>query len=79
MNNVKEWTSLPVLELLAMASRSKGKKKRKRKKDWERVSAESSCMFPRRPNRSKDWTELNCAVDSYRRRFRFLSLCLVPL
>ena len=28
-------------------------------KDWKRISAESSLMFRRRSNRSRDWTELN--------------------
>ena len=38
MDNIKEWTSLPVLELLAWASC---------RKDWKRISAESSHMSPR--------------------------------
>ena len=41
--NIKEWTSLPMPELLTRASC---------KKDWKRISAEW-------PNRSRDWTELN--------------------
>ena len=30
------------------------------RKDWKRISAESSLRSPRRPNRSRDWIELNC-------------------
>ena len=48
MNYIKEWTSLPMPELLTGASY---------RKDWERISAESPFMSPpphRRPNRSKD-------------------------
>ena len=45
MDNVKEWTTLPMPELLTMASR---------RQDWKRVSAESSLLCSRRPNRSKD-------------------------
>ena len=45
MDNIKEWTSLPIPELLRRASG---------RKDWKRISAESSLMSPRRPNRSKD-------------------------
>ena len=37
MDKVEEWTSLPMPELLAMASR---------RKDWTKISAESSLMFP---------------------------------
>ena len=37
MDNVKEWTSLLMLELLMMAFRSKY---------WETISVESSLMFP---------------------------------
>ena len=29
------------------------------RKDWMWIFAESSVMFPRRPNRSRDWDELN--------------------
>ena len=43
MDNIKEWTSLLILELLTMASF---------RKDWKRISAESSLVSPRRPNRS---------------------------
>ena len=38
--NVKEWTSLPMLELLTMASR---------RRDWNRISAESSHSLPPPP------------------------------
>ena len=37
MDNIKEWSSLPMPELLTQASR---------RKDWKRISAESSLMFP---------------------------------
>ena len=30
-----------------------------RKENWKRTSVESSLVSPRRPNRSRDWTELN--------------------
>ena len=47
MDNLKEWTSLPILELLTMISC---------RKDWERISAESRppTPTPKRPKRSKD-------------------------
>ena len=45
MNSIKEGTSLPVSELLTGVSY---------RKDWKRVSAESSPMSSRRPNRSRD-------------------------
>ena len=50
MDNIKEWTYLPIPNLLTKASC---------KKDWNRISAESSLMSPRRPNRLRDWAELN--------------------
>ena len=50
IDNVKEWTFLPIPELLMMAFR---------RKDWKGISAESSLSSPRRPNRSRDWTELD--------------------
>ena len=49
MENIKEWTYLPMQELLTRTSC---------KKDWKRISAESSLNSPRRPSRSRDWTEL---------------------
>ena len=54
MDNVKEWTSLPVPDLLTVTSCTK---------DWKRICAESSFVAPRRPNRSRDWTELNWTVE----------------
>ena len=45
MDNVKEWTSLLMPQLLTRASC---------RKDWKGISAESSLMSPRRPNRSRD-------------------------
>ena len=47
MDNIKEWTSLLVPELLTRDFC---------RKDWRMISAESSLMSPRRPNRSRDWT-----------------------
>ena len=44
----KEWTCLPVPELITTAFL---------RKDWKRISAESSLMSPRRPSRSRDLTE----------------------
>ena len=41
LDNVKEWISLPIPELLTRASC---------RNDWKRISAESSIMSPRRPN-----------------------------
>ena len=49
MDNVKEWTYLPVPESLTSAFC---------RKDWKRISAESSVVFPRRPSQSRDWTEV---------------------
>ena len=54
MDNVKDWTFLPTQELSTMASRLK---------NWKKISAESSSMSPRRPNRSRDGTELNPNVS----------------
>ena len=47
MDNIKEWTFLPRLELLTRASC---------RKKWKRISAESSFMPPppRRPNLARD-------------------------
>ena len=45
MDNLKEWTSLPMPELLTRASC---------RKDWKRISAESSLMSPRQPSWSRD-------------------------
>ena len=53
MDHIKEWTSLTTLELLTSTSF---------RTDWKKISAESSPMSPRRPNRSRDWTELNWSV-----------------
>ena len=50
LDNIREWTSLPMPELFTMGSS---------RKDRNRISAESSVVSPRRPSRSKDWTELN--------------------
>ena len=49
----KEGTSLSIPELLTVASR---------RKDWKRVSAESSFTSLKRPNRSRDRTELKCHI-----------------
>ena len=45
MDNVKEWTSLPVPELLTGAYCIK---------DWKRISADSCLMSLRRHNQSRD-------------------------
>ena len=45
IDNIKEWTSLPIPELLTMAFC---------RKIWKRISAESSLMFPGRLTRSRD-------------------------
>ena len=50
MDTIKEWTSLPMPELLTKASC---------RKDWQRISAESSIMSPQQPNQSRDWIELS--------------------
>ena len=50
MDNITEWTSLPMPELPTRASCTT---------DWKKISAESSLLFPRRPNRSRDGTELH--------------------
>ena len=44
MDNIRDWTYLPMPELLITASC---------RKDRKRISAESTIMFPRRPNRSR--------------------------
>ena len=56
------------------------------RKDWKRISAASSVMSPRWPNRSRDWTELSwisptrMRCDRYRKRFGSVvaSLAVVP-
>ena len=45
MDNIKEWTPLPMSELLTRAFCRKG---------WKMISAESFLMSPRRPNRLRD-------------------------
>ena len=50
MDNIEGWTSLPMQELLRGASSRKG---------WKKTFAESSLISLRRPNRSRDWNELN--------------------
>ena len=50
LDNVKEWTSLPMLELLTMASHGE---------DWKRISAQLSSVSPQQPSLSRDWTALN--------------------
>ena len=46
MDNIKEWTSLAMPELLTKASYEK--------KKWKKISVESFLMSPRRPNRPGD-------------------------
>ena len=50
MDNIKEWTSLPKPEQLTRASC---------RTDWNRTSAESSLMSPRRLYKLRGWIELN--------------------
>ena len=50
LDNIKEWTFLPMPELLTMASCRKG---------WKRISAESSLMSLWQPSQLRNWTELN--------------------
>ena len=45
MDNIKEWTYLPMPELLTLAFR---------RKDWKRISAESSLMSLPPPHRHPD-------------------------
>ena len=60
MNYIKEWTSLPMPELLTGASY---------RKDWERISAESPFMSPPPTDDPiGQRTELNCSVFSLRGR-----------
>ena len=44
MDNIKEWTFLPMPELITMASYSKKKKKREK-----RISSETSLISPNNP------------------------------
>ena len=57
MDNIKEWTFLSMPKLLTKASC---------RKEWKRISAESSLMSSRRPDRWRDWTELNWCCWSVR-------------
>ena len=43
------------------------------RKDWTRISAESSLMSPRRPYRSRDWTELNRTESALVQTLQYLS------
>ena len=47
-DNIEEWTSLPMPEVLTRASC---------RKDWKRISAESFLMSPRRSNRFRNRTD----------------------
>ena len=49
VDNIKEWTSLPMPELLTNASC---------RKDWEIISAELFLISPQRPYSSRHWAEL---------------------
>ena len=49
MDNIKEWTFLPMPDLLTRASC---------RQDWKRIAAESSLMSPWWPKWSRDWTEM---------------------
>ena len=50
-DEIKNWRSLPVPELLTMASCSTT--------GWKRISAKLSVTSHRRPNQSRDWNKLN--------------------
>ena len=54
MDNTKEWTYLPMPELLTRTSC---------RKDWKRIAGESSLLFPQWPNWSREWTELICTCS----------------
>ena len=56
MDNINEWTSLPMPELLTRASCQKV---------WKSISAKSSLTSPRRSSQSKD-----CAEHCERRGFK---------
>ena len=53
MDNIKEWTSLPMPEVFTMASCGK---------HWKRIFAESSVMSPWQPSQSRDWNELSLHI-----------------
>ena len=50
MDNIKEWNSLPMPELLTRASC---------RKDWKRIPGDRSLVSPQQHNLPKDWTELS--------------------
>ena len=50
-SSCQEWTSLPMPELLTMASH---------REEWKRISAESSFISPGHPSQSRRWPDLNC-------------------
>ena len=58
MDNIKEWTSLPIPELLTRVSC---------RKDWKRISAESSLMSPSCPQYVKglNGTEQTVKTKAY--------------
>ena len=71
MDNIKQWAFLPMPDLLTRASCIKY---------WRRISAESSLISPRRPNRSRDWTEHNGWPHTdfvYRMRAHFELHCFI--
>ena len=45
MDNIEEWTFLPMPDLLTRSSC---------RQDWKKISAESCLRYPRRPNRSRE-------------------------
>ena len=57
MDNIEEWTFLPLQELLTRVSC------KKIEKDWKRTCAESSLMSPRRSVWSRDWTKFNYILN----------------
>ena len=69
MDNINEWTSLPMTEVLTRVSC---------RKDWKRISPESSLMSPQRPDRAE--LELALVLEGlFLREFcvMFVHECLV--
>ena len=52
MDNIKEWTSLPMSEVITVASSRQG---------WKRTSAESAVMSPWQPNQSEHLLSFTCS------------------
>ena len=56
-DEIKNWRSLPVPELITMASCSTT--------GWKRISAKLSVTSHRRPNQSRDWNEQSWCKKTY--------------